>query len=325
MLARIVRIVGFEPMEGYDQIHLALMNDLGWKVVVRKEDFVVGSLGVYIVISTRLPVLSEGKEWVPEGMAGKVLKTRKFGSYISQGLLLAWPSVEVEGMDVTNILGVTRFLGGDEIEPFDSTQKTWPEGVPKTGEDRVQNRVTALANLCGREVVITQKWDGRSHSTFMLESGVFNASRCVVGDVGVDIEICQQYNLQNKRNLLNFDCVIQGEIVGPKINGGRHKIHQNEFRAFNIWHINEMRYLVWDDVVNICGLLGLQTVPVVWRGRLTPEIATVAHMLKIAGQVKYSEEFGHLGEGIVLQTCDAGSRWSCKAISNEYLIKHSLA
>lgn len=91
-LASIRRIADIQPIEGADAIVVATVD--GWKVVVKKDEFNVGDLAVYLEIDSWVPhelapFLSKGQE--PReynGVKGERLRTIKLRGQVSQGLLL---------------------------------------------------------------------------------------------------------------------------------------------------------------------------------------------------------------------------------------------
>ena len=116
-LAHIEQITKLEPIPGYDRVELATI--LGWRVIVRKDEFDVGSWCCYFEIDSKLPE----KEW-SEFMRAKhfKVKTQKMCKTISQGLALpveCIPELQNKtltvGMDVTDLLGITYSVQEDNI------------------------------------------------------------------------------------------------------------------------------------------------------------------------------------------------------------------
>lgn len=116
-LAHIEQITKLEPIPGYDRVELATI--LGWRVVVRKCEFEVGSWCCYFEIDSKLPE----KEW-SEFLRPKhfKVKTQKMCNVISQGLALpidVIPELQNKtlkiGDDVTELLGVTYSVVEDNI------------------------------------------------------------------------------------------------------------------------------------------------------------------------------------------------------------------
>ena len=116
-LAHIEQISNLEPIIGYDRVELATI--LGWKVVVRKDEFTIGSWCCYFEIDSKLPE----REW-SEFLRTKhfKVKTQKMCKVISQGLALpidVIPELQNKtlkiGDDVTELLGVTYSVQEDNI------------------------------------------------------------------------------------------------------------------------------------------------------------------------------------------------------------------
>ena len=125
-LAHVEKIVAINPIEGADKVELATV--LGWRVMVKKGQFHVGDLGVYIEIDSRCPkteafAFLESKHYA--------VKTQKYfkGTVISQGLLMhptdlgLDPATLVEGQGLTELLGITYYEPEDNIRKAPSADK----------------------------------------------------------------------------------------------------------------------------------------------------------------------------------------------------------
>ena len=129
---------------------------------------------------------------------------------------------------------------------------------------------------------------------------------------------------------LNKNLAIQGETIGSKINGNKHAVQENSFYAFNVYDIDLQMYLSWDEVVTICHDLGLNVVPVIYRGLCV--LNSVNAFLELADKQVYSTK--SICEGIVVKTNNTTNttndknntinRISFKVISNQYLLKYKL-
>lgn len=124
-LAYTARCGKIEKIEGADNIEL--MSVLGWKVIVKIGEFHEGDLCVYFEIDSKLPE----KEW-SNFMASKKykVKTMKLGKFkvISQGLALPTSVFDVEipdeeGVDVTELLGVTYSVEEDNVRKSNKVNK----------------------------------------------------------------------------------------------------------------------------------------------------------------------------------------------------------
>ena len=337
-LAYIVRVTGLKPLEWADKIAVAQVE--GWEVVVQKGQFEVGDMAVYFEIDSVLP--NEGHTAFLEG---KRLKTKMFRDQISQGLLgpLSWLGGSIdsfkEGDDVTVDMKVQKWVHPNEMSSYEydggDVKVGWiSELIPKTDEVRVQSAPKQLAFLKDRKVVVTQKYDGTS-ATFVVIGGKFSVCGRNRVHTSKDnsnahfYEIVSRYNLEEKMLALNRNIALQGEIIGPKINGNRHSVKTVEFHAFNLFDINDGVYSDWDDVVQVTTALGLKTVPVVYRGVMQDSLLSVPALLALADQQQYTNgEIPRICEGVVVKSdyayADKQPRASFKVISNKYLKKYDL-
>ena len=332
MLARIVRISAILPIPKADKIEVAEV--LGWEVVVRKDEFKVGALAIYFTIDSILDKTNPNTAFLD----GNPLMTKKIRGVVSQGLLgpLSWlpnnvPSLIKEDDDVTNILNVKKFVPSGDMSLYsaDGERAPFPHLVPKTEEERIQNMSRQLAKFEGKNVVLTQKFDGTS-TTYVVINGKFSIcgrNNTLLKETSYSkhyFEIAQRYNLEEKMLELNRNLAIQGEIIGPKISGNRHKVDKIEYYVFNIYDIDSKSYVSHDEVLNITSKLGIKTIDLVYRGVMNPEWLSVKTLLDLANVQRYRT--GEMAEGLVLKT-DYGigyPRMSCKIISNNYLMKHNL-
>jgi RNA ligase (TIGR02306 family) len=155
-LASIRRIADIQPIEGADAIVVATID--GWKVVVKKDEFKVGDLALYLEIDSWVPhelapFLSKGSE--PReynGVKGERLRTIKLRGQVSQGLLLP----------------ITTICDWDDEEQLweylDHPEMGGDLGEPQYLEDRVEfsltlRRVFAEEGDDATEILGIQKWE----------------------------------------------------------------------------------------------------------------------------------------------------------------------
>lgn len=82
-LAYLVTVDAIEPIEGKDRVEAAVIG--GWRTMVKKGQFKPGDIGIYIEIDSQTP------ETPPFDFLAKYhfkIKTQKFKSFYSQGLLM---------------------------------------------------------------------------------------------------------------------------------------------------------------------------------------------------------------------------------------------
>ena len=89
-LATIQKISELRPIEGADKIEVALLEGLGWECVVKKGEFTVNELVIYIEVDSVMPEKPEF-EFLRERKFR--IKTIKLKGQISQGLILPLSSL----------------------------------------------------------------------------------------------------------------------------------------------------------------------------------------------------------------------------------------
>ena len=359
-MASIVKIQTLLPIEGADRIVLAQIN--GWYCVVKKDEFNVGDYAIYFSIDS-IPDFSDPNIKFLSEMGIKRIKTIKIRGQISQGLLgpLKWLADRgyditnlVEGQNVTEQMGVTKYVQVEEIAQYTNINnkeipefsEKWPENIPKTDEDRLQNNLKYLDRIIGREIVITRKEDGSS-CTFVFNNGKFLVcSRNMVVIKGNQnakpyFFLEEKFKIGENMANLGINIAIQGEALGPTINGNKLKLSEYTYRVFNIYDIDRRQYLLHSEITTICTKLGLEQVPLIYKGptntfvfkcNKTFEILmnskndnnnghriVLEEFLKLADSLEYAK--GCRAEGLVLKTDDMQNRVGFKVISNEFLLE----
>jgi RNA ligase (TIGR02306 family) len=336
-LALIVKVLRLTPIPGADKICLAHIR--GWQCVVKIDEFSVGDLAIYFVIDS-IPDFSDPNTELVRKRGGRV-KTCKLRGVVSQGLLAPMSWLEsrgysigdtLEGEDVTEKMGVTKYVSQEEEYQYfgalanKAEGGSFPLGIPKTDEKKLQSYPEFLDYINERRIVITRKEDGCS-ATFVFQDGVFQVCgrNCAWTEPRKETShyftIAAKESIETKMRQLNQNLAIQGEIVGPKINGNRLKLSVLQFRVFRVWNINEARFLWWSEVLEVCQQLSLDHVPVVFWGNATELDLSLGGLLQLAEDQRYAA--GILAEGIVVKA-DEGQPISFKVISNKYLLKYDL-
>lgn len=172
-LATIRTIDNILPMDGYDNISLAQID--GWTVIVKNEEFTIGSKCVFLEIDSFLPNLPIysflGKPTTYLNRLGHRLRTKKLKSYISQGLALplsTFPEITtpLELDDVTELLNIIKYdnqlidnapglRAGNPVGKF-------PHFIPKTDQERIQNLTDWFSKYPHIQWEETLKLDGLS-------------------------------------------------------------------------------------------------------------------------------------------------------------------
>lgn len=192
-LASVKTISNIVPILGKDKIALATVD--GWSVIVKKDEFNIGDLCVYIEIDSVLPQ-TEQFEFLSK--CNYRIKTMKMAGVISQGIcfplsILPKANYNVD-QDVSDIIGVKQYeptMDKEQITDIKFAKqvkypkflmrfklfrqwvykqnkregKGFPSFISKTDEARIQNMPFILQNK--DYWVATEKLDGQS-GTFVL-------------------------------------------------------------------------------------------------------------------------------------------------------------
>lgn len=331
-MATIRRIDNIEPIDGADNIVLASIG--GWKVVVAIESgFKAGDLAIYCEIDSWIPhsiapFLSKGNfPRVYDGIEGQRLKTIKLRGQLSQGLLLpvslAGEHVSNEGDDVSEILGIRKWEAQVPAQLAGLCRGSFPSFGRKTDQNRIQNLFREFNRYkeSGFLFEVTEKLEGSSMSVYLHENEFGVCSRNINLKETEDNtfwSVARKLSLEEK--LRSFDCgglMLQGELVGPGIQGNIYNLHEHNFFLFDVFDTVRQHYYSNEEKrVFLDKMPKIHYVPVINNETPLPE--TIDEVVAMAdGESKLSKV---RREGIVFKFIhDPGI--SFKAISNKYLLK----
>lgn len=344
-LATVRRIATLSPIENSDNLEVATLHSLGWQVVVAKDSFQIDQQVVFFEIDSALPVRPEfeflrarchrsfdnGKDECFR------LRTIKLRGVVSQGLIVPITIMRgkqfPEGTDVTQWLNVRHY---DElVEQYRPAQASdaesvgsFPSFVPKTDEDRIQNH---LEYFDGRYrdtwFEVTEKADGSSMTViwspthfpddpFQICSRNFRLRK---NPDSKWMKPLVERDLEAKMRENDIEFALQGELVGPGINGNRDKYTEYHFLVFNVWDIQAQRMYDTFARTLLCRMLGVEHVKIL---NVCEHTFVRNHTLKeLLDSAKGDTDRGNPREGLVFKSSDGVS---FKVINNDYLLKETL-
>jgi RNA ligase (TIGR02306 family) len=325
-LASIQKVGEVTPIPDADKIEVAKIQ--GWSVVIKKGEYKPGDMCVYAEIDSVLPPKPEFEFLKNRSYRIKTIKLR---GQLSQGIVFALSILPpgtptVEGLDVTELIGVTKYLPKIPAHLQGEVKGAFPSFIPKTDEERIQSAPGLLERHRGRMFYLTEKVDGSSMTAYW-HNGVFGVcSRNLEIMESADNalwKITRQYDLEKKLQALGYDAAIQAEIYGMGVQGNKYRKEQLEIAVYSILNIAEHRYLDFADFMDLCGQWNLPTVPILDDTFVLNH--TVEELLQASeGNSRLNPALPR--EGIVLrplQECrdqDIG-RLSFKVINNQFLLK----
>jgi RNA ligase (TIGR02306 family) len=326
-----IRVVdGIAPIDGADAIETAVIG--GWKVVVKRGEFTVGDRAVYLEIDSWVPTelapfLSKGKE--PRefnGVKGERLRTVKLRGQLSQGLLLdldtALPFTNSfqDGDDVSEVLNIQKWERPMNAQLAGMARGNFPSVIPKTDQERVQNLVKEIAASVSLKFEVTEKLEGSSMTCYLIDGvfGVCSRNLDLKGTADNTFwQVARKEQIEEKmRSTGDGDWAIQGELIGPGIQGNIYKLAEPKFCVFDVYNIQAGYYLLPVFRRALIDRMGLKHVPVLLVDK-DLGVGSVDEILQWAeGRSKFN--LTQEREGIVFKQVDGGMTF--KAISNAYLL-----
>lgn len=378
-LVSVVTVENVSAIEGADNIVVVTMAGKCWKVICKKGDFAPGDSAVYFEIDSFIGVCDELEflrdrcykkftnsigETVEDGYRIKTIKLR---GVVSQGLLIPinaetgalsdegyeekynvrhYDEVYEKMMSQPGVLG--KSLGNNALGVF-------PSFIPKTDEERLQNLSVYFNDPVIEEMGFecTHKNDGSSMTVFYSPTikpdapyGVCSRNLQLKLDAGGKYtEVAAALKLESALKFIyensGKEIAVQGELVGPNINGNKDKYTDFNFTVFRIYDITNAKWMVPEERYSLVRMMGLQHVPVVipyFKDGVVTEYRTVdpvkyidnmwpvqwfkllTNMDEFLAFVDTKTIHGNPLEGMVWKSIDGTV--SFKVINNRYLLKN---
>ena len=207
----------------------------------------------------------------------------------------------------------------------------FPGFLPKTDETRVQVLLGVLERHRGKTFYVTEKLDGTSFTAFLRQGEFGICSRNLWMDEGDEANLLARLakslqlaeKLRSARELLGHDLAIQGEVIGPGIQGNKYALPQVALRIFNVMNLETGLLLRHEEMLAFLDRSSLQGVP---------QLGTITLSHSVDDLVALSEGTSVLNpkvqrEGIVLRPLaeewdeEIAGRLSFKAINPKFLLK----
>lgn len=325
-LASLEVIKSIKPHPNADLLEIAQV--LGWQTIVKKGEFQEGDKIIFIVIDTILPdapwseFLKDKKN--PEKPIR--LRTVKLRGEYSQGLVLPLSVLSGNsfnasdwqvGADVGAELGVKKYekelpasLSGEIAGSFPAYI------VSQTDEDNGLSNPDLVAEVLKHPITVTKKYDGSS-CTIVIDKGEIThvCSRRLSLKESVSNAF---WHVARKLTIpKNFTGVIQGECMGPGIQGNQLKLMEATLYVYQIrisesYEVEEDSiwdngYLTWNQMSWFCRkTLNCNYVPLLEY--FTPDHGiTLDDLIQLADNQTLDNEIDDKGvpaEGIVVRPSD---------------------
>jgi RNA ligase (TIGR02306 family) len=280
------RIKDISTHPNADSLEIAQVFD--YRAIIRKGEFSVGELVVYLPLESVVPDTEQWHYLCPKQDGGGVsryevgqvplkyrtIEAKKIRGIFSQGLIVKLPEGNwVEGDDLQQALQITRAPDPSDLESTKPKTGGDCESPPKGYVIPIYTDIESMKRHSGifqtkDDVVLTEKVHGTS-SRYL-----FDGERLWVGSH-------RQLKKYDKTNLwwqvaerLNFAeklarvpmYIFYGEVYG-QVQDLKYGIKQGAtFRAFDVFSVKTGRYLDFDEARDLATSVGIDWVPILYRG-----------------------------------------------------------
>ena len=339
-LATIQKIHSIQPHPNKEVEKLEIGKILEWPVVIPKGQYKNEELVVFIEIDSMVPE-TEYFEFMRRQKFR--VWNAKFKGAQSSGLVCPlsilpeataenkspyWHSgaFPKEGDDVSELLQIKKYersiditIGGDVAAGFPTSL------ISISDEDNMLSHKSALSELEGREIYISQKVDGSS-TTFIFNNGEFKACTRrfeMQEGSGFPWVAVKKYDIKNKLTALGRNLAIQAESIGPKLNGNTMELKDLEIKVFRIKDLNTRQILKLSELKSLCEYLLLPMVDVIEICQFNKDIHTIEYFKNLAN-LQIWKTNDKPGEGIVVAPTIPfyspilDKEWSLKLVNQNY-------
>lgn len=334
-LASIVEIREVNIHPNADKMEIATVLG-GWHVCVKKGEFKAGDKAVYIETDSMVPRRPSFEFLFKDAGTKERVKIKpvRLRGQLSEGILFRPEALFDNVADLNIGDDVTEHLDIIKYEPPETSGNTnsmgsYPSNIcPKSDETRVQSLQALVTKYQGIRFAATVKLDGSSTtlacaglsgtpSDFVLAS---RNQRLFTSDQFVQkfpdnpvpepshFEKCL-YNVEAFERLRHW-CVrnnrpiaLQGECLGPKVQGNKYRLSNYTIRFFTMVDIRTGTYIPYVDKKRILEEMGLPMVPTFVEDMVLPstsdelvEMATSSIYYDAPGRDIYPE---FMDEGLV--------------------------
>ena len=281
----VIEIGKFGKHSGADS--LSILSVDGVPCIFRTGDFQEGDKAVYIPLDAMVPLDNPAFSFLePEAVGkGKLkrLKAKKLRGKYSEGLLIPVKNIILDGVDTLSIgvdlagaMGIKKFV---EVIPacLSGEQESNPGITPVYDMESWDKYGDLLIE--GEDVVITEKLHG-CNSLYMVhddldEEHPGHNEKFYVGTHHTfqkDTKETAYWKAARKygldKSLWDYtEVAVYGEIYGP-VQDLHYNVPPNDIAlaVFDMYDVANREWFDWDRVLKNCCILGLPTVPVLYRG-----------------------------------------------------------
>ena len=303
-LAKIAKIQAINPIEGYDRVELATVEN--YPVIVQKGLYEPGDLVVYVGYDTLLPIRDEF-EFLRKSSYSKMydmfrIRNMSMCGVYSSGIVFSLDILpanvrQAEGVDVSEVLGIQKYdpeIAADvKVSYLPPKRFKWinkkmgryawyrklffvkvgggnyPETVSKSDETNIEK---IFGHLKEKHPIsryyVTEKMEGmagawllrgrkREYRVYSHNTSRSTGNHDAWGRAGI------AYNLEKILRSEKENYAIQGELVGPGIQGNIYKLPTVVLFVYKVTNVTTGKALNAVELEQFCSKHKLSMVPVI--------------------------------------------------------------
>lgn len=273
----------------------------GYPVLFRTGEFAEGDLAAYIPVETLVPTSNPIFSFLGEH---RRIRAKRMRGVFSMGMLVAAPEGLDEGDSVVDSLGLEKYTPLEEGSrmsggPVEKGPDGWD--FPKyTDIEGLRTKKNVLQ--FGEPVVITEKIHGTNARFCHDGTRLWVGSRETIKKEPEDPSFATNWwwNLSSAARLAvklakQPLVIFFGEIYGKSVQDMTYSSDTLKFRVFDTYSVAEGRYNDWEKTRALADSVGLETVPVLYKG---PWEGYDAHLPLSEGSSTLAD---HIREGYVVK------------------------
>lgn len=304
---------------------LGITHVWGYPVIVKLGEINEGDKAVYIPVDAVVPTSDPRFSFL--GKHSRI-KAKKLRGVFSMGMLMKHDRMSLdEGDDAKDLLNIKKYEEPDEAVSANGNLKTGGncESVPffYVNYDVQHYRRYTLSIQEGEQVAITEKIHGCNSRFCYYEGRLYAGSHNTwkkQDDANMWWKLAKDYNLEEK--LAKYpNMIFYGEAFGW-VQDLRYDHKQGEvsLKFFDIFDLQNDKWLDWEKMDNICIELGLDVVPTLYIGPWHKSLESMAEGMSTIGD--------NIREGIVIRPLVERFDQYCgrpvlKLVSESYLLRKS--
>ena len=225
----------------------------------------------------------------------------------------------IEGLDLTELLKVQKYETPRSPQLAGKAKGNFPSFIRKTDQERIQNVYGDLARAYkDTPFDRTLKLDGSSMTVYLKDDVFGVCSRNLDLQETEDNtfwQVARKYEMEESLRSLGRNIALQGELMGPGVQGNREGFKEHKFFLFDVWDIDKQVYESPFEMIDTYYDLGAKFDMVPTLGEAYPFQVTLDELIGFADIKSINHP---IGEGVVYRATDGST--SFKVINNKFLL-----